>query len=84
MMAFFDSLVQREFEGWSAEETDSQSGDDGLMFGVGTVRPANRSRRALPPPPPTHNTFQKDSDSSDSDQMLIHFLPKRGLYNEHY
>ncbi|XP_077296815.1 DDB1- and CUL4-associated factor 5 [Arctopsyche grandis] len=78
MMAFFDSLVQREFEGWSTEETDSQSGDDGLMFGVGNVRPANRSRRAAPPPPlPTHNTFQKDSDSSDSDQMLIHFLPKR-------
>lgn len=55
MMAFFDSLVQREIEGWSAEETDSQSAGEttamaARVTGVTTrmqaaINTANRRRR---------------------------------------
>lgn len=73
MMAFFDSLVQREIEGWSADETDSLS-DDRILASL--VSNNYNTRRATQPTtlPQTH----KDTDSSDSDQMLIHFLRKKG------
>lgn len=60
MMAFFDSLVQRELE-CLAEETDSL---DGSSSG-GSVH-------------------DNDSDSSDTDQIVVDFLPlppKRGKFH---
>lgn len=75
MMALFDSLVQREIEGWSADETDSQSGNDSIITTIDNTSHFTRVPLANQMP---HPTLPKDSDSSDSDQMLIHILPKRG------
>lgn len=71
MMALFDSLVRREIEGWSAEETDSHSGDDSIITTIDNTSHFTRVPLA------SHPTLPKDSDSSDSDQMLIRILPKR-------
>lgn len=60
MMAFFDSLVQRELE-CLAEETDSL---DGSSSG-GSV-------------------LDNDSDSSDTDQIVVDFLPLPPKRREFY
>ncbi|CAH0690263.1 unnamed protein product [Spodoptera exigua] len=51
MMAFFDSLVQRELE-CLGDETDSLDGSSSC-----------------------HSTLDNDSDSSDTDQIILDFLP---------
>ncbi|TNN65613.1 DDB1- and CUL4-associated factor 5 [Liparis tanakae] len=74
MMAFFDSLVRREIEGWSSD-SDSDLSEEAIMQlharGRRTVRPA---ALALPPPvaaaaasaAPDH---QSDSDNSSSSSL---------------
>lgn len=62
MMAFFDSLVRREIEGWSSD-SDSDLSEEAIMQLHARGRRSARTTPATPAPPVIQNS---DSDSSSS------------------
>ncbi|KAM9777672.1 DDB1- and CUL4-associated factor 5 [Neosynchiropus ocellatus] len=66
MMAFFDSLVRREIEGWSSD-SDSDLSEEALLQLHARGR---RSTRVTPAPTPTAATApDRDSDNSSSSSL---------------
>uniref|UniRef100_A0AAV2JD72 DDB1- and CUL4-associated factor 5 n=1 Tax=Knipowitschia caucasica TaxID=637954 RepID=A0AAV2JD72_KNICA len=65
MMAFFDSLVRREIEGWSSD-SDSDLSEEAIMQLHARGRRATRTTPATPAPPTVQNT---DSDNSSSSSL---------------
>ncbi|KAF0043933.1 hypothetical protein F2P81_003091 [Scophthalmus maximus] len=67
MMAFFDSLVRREIEGWSSD-SDSDLSEEAIMQLHARGR---RTTRATPAPPvaPPAAAHQSDSDDSSSSSL---------------
>ncbi|XP_012727699.2 DDB1- and CUL4-associated factor 5 [Fundulus heteroclitus] len=66
MMAFFDSLVRREIEGWSSD-SDSDLSEEALMQLQARGR---RSTRATPAPPAAASAPDHHSDSNSSSSSL--------------
>lgn len=67
MMAFFDSLVRREIEGWSSD-SDSDLSEEAIMQLHARVR---RSTRATPAAPSTASAAGHHSDSDNSSSSSL-------------
>ncbi|XP_033843611.1 DDB1- and CUL4-associated factor 5 [Periophthalmus magnuspinnatus] len=65
MMAFFDSLVRREIEGWSSD-SDSDLSEEAIMQLHARGRRSARTTPATPAPPTVQNS---DSDNSSSSSL---------------
>ncbi|XP_072313504.1 DDB1- and CUL4-associated factor 5 [Eucyclogobius newberryi] len=65
MMAFFDSLVRREIEGWSSD-SDSDLSEEAIMQLRARGRQSARSTPVPPAPPAIQNS---DSDNSSSSSL---------------
>ncbi|KAL0969431.1 hypothetical protein UPYG_G00227300 [Umbra pygmaea] len=70
MMAFFDSLVRREIEGWSSD-SDSDLSEGAILQLHARGRRASRvpSARVSTPAPPTAGAAPADSDHSSSSSL---------------
>lgn len=67
MMAFFDSLVRREIEGWSSD-SDSDLSEEAIMQLHARGR---RTTRAAPTPPAAPSTADHHSDSDNSSSSSL-------------
>ncbi|XP_048061612.1 DDB1- and CUL4-associated factor 5 [Megalobrama amblycephala] len=69
MMAFFDSLVRREIEGWSSD-SDSDLSEGAILQLHARARRSTRSTRSMPQSPANVSAaHQSDSDHSSSSSL---------------
>ncbi|KAK5857977.1 hypothetical protein PBY51_011183 [Eleginops maclovinus] len=81
MMAFFDSLVRREIEGWSSD-SDSDLSEEAIMQLHARGRRTTRTTPTLPPPAAAAAPHS-DSENSSSSSPVTEERPRRRRNQRH-